>query len=198
MWFLLDYHYAMNHSLVNYDTFTSQKFDINRYDAIIFSGNVNSRNEKEAFDRLNTWVENGGTLILIGGAHNISRHIGNDSVTSETGEGISGLVLNAELKHGSPLLWGYDQDNIDVFQYNATTWKVDSGADVVMSYSAEPYRSGYVTKENLARLAGSPIVATKRMGKGCMVYIHNDFAYRAYWYGTNHILTNAILFGNLI
>ena len=36
------------------------------------------------------------------------------------------------------------------------------------------------------------------MGKGCIIYIHNDFTYRSYWFGTNHILTNAILFGNLI
>ena len=67
-----------------------------------------------------------------------------------------------------------------------------------MKYAAEPYRSGYVTKEQLAKFSGSPIVATKRMGKGCIIFIHNDFTYRSYWFGTNHILTNAILFGNLI
>ena len=198
IWYLLDYRYAMNHSLVNFKSLNGKEFDFGKYDAIIFSGNISGQLEGEATQKLHDWVENGGTLILMGGSHYIIRSITNDSVKGDTGEGVSGLVLSADLKHGSPLLWGYDQDNLDVFQSNATVWKVDGGADVVMSYGAEPYRSGYVTKEQLAKFAGSPIVATKRHGKGCLIFIHNDLTYRSYWFGTNHILTNAILFGNLI
>ncbi|MBR6269705.1 MAG: hypothetical protein IKR30_03935 [Bacteroidales bacterium] len=198
IWYLLDYRYAMNHSLVDFKTFNRKEFKMDKYDAIVFCGNINSQLDAEANTNLTNWVENGGTLIMVGGSHYLVRRIGNDSVKGETGEGISGLVLSAEINHDSPLTWGYDQDNIDVFQNNATVWSVDNGAEVVMKYAAEPYRSGYVSKENLEKLAGSPIVATKRMGKGCIIYIHNDFTYRSYWFGTNHILTNAILFGNLI
>lgn len=205
IWYMLDYRFAMNHSLVDFKKFNGKEFKIDNYDAIIFAGNVNGQFEGESSTRLTNWIENGGTLIMIGGSHYLVRRIGNDSVKGDVGKaengkggGVSGLVLNAEISHDSPLTWGYDQDNIDVFQNNSTVWSVDNGAEVVMKYASEPYRSGYVTKEQLAKFAGSPIVATKRMGKGCIIYIHNDFTYRSYWFGTNHILTNAILFGNLI
>ena len=205
IWYLLDYRYAMNHSLVDFRNFNRKDFKMDKYDAIVFTGNVNGQLEGEATQKLTNWVENGGTLIVLGGSHYLVRRIGNDSVKGDVGNdehnrggGVSGLVLNAEISHDSPLTWGYDQDNIDVFQNNATVWSVDNGAEVVMKYAAEPYRSGYVTKEQLAKFSGSPIVATKRMGKVCIIFIHNDFTYRSYWFGTNHILTNAILFGNLI
>ena len=42
---------------------------------------------------------------------------------------------------------------------NATVWTVASDAQVLLRYASEPYRSGYVTPENLARFAGAPLVA---------------------------------------
>ena len=199
IWHTLDYHFAMNHSLVDFKTFYGANFDPDRYDAMIFSGNINTGAAgKEAYEKLASWVEAGGTLILFGPAHHIAASWG-DNVTAEMGKGIKGLVLNAEiLVKDSPLLWGYDQDGIDLFQNNATVWTVDQGAEVVMRFAREPYRSGFVSDKNLKRMAGSPVLATHRMGKGCIIYIKNDLTFRAYWYGTNHILTNAILFGDLI
>lgn len=200
MWHMLDCHFAMNHSLVDFKRVHGDSFDPERYDAMIFSGNVNASEVGEkAYGKLASWVEAGGTLILFGGAHHLASGIGNDDVTAETGKGISGLVLNAEVTaKDSPLLWGYDQESIDLFQGNATVWNVDDRANVVLRIAPEPYRSGYVSEKNLKRMAGSPVIATRRMGKGCIIYIKNDLTYRSYWYGTNHILTNALLFGNLI
>ena len=96
----------------------------------------------------------------------------------------------------SPLFWGYNQDTIDIFKGNATVWTVSPDAEVLLRYTAEPYRSGYVTPENLARFAGAPVIARKPQGEGSVLYIQEDLAYRAYWLGTNPILANAILFGD--
>ena len=198
LWHMLDFHFAMNHSLVDFDTFAGGRFEIDRYDVMVFSGGVPvEKADAKAWKRLSDWVEGGGTLILLGQAHEVSGVIGGDSVTAETGGGISGLVLNAEMTHpDSPLFWGYRQQDIDVFKGSATVWTVAPDAEVLLRYGAEPYRSGYVTPENLARFAGAPIVAVKRAGEGRILYIQEDFAYRAYWLGTNHILTNAVFFGD--
>lgn len=53
-----------------------------------------------------------------------------------------------------------------------------------------------ISPENLARFAGAPLVAGKHQGRGYILYIQEDFAYRAYWLGTNAILANALLFGD--
>ena len=147
-------------------------------------------------ERLAGWVEAGGTLMLCGEAHKVSGMIGDDSISPETGRGVSGLVLQAEMVPDSPLFWGYHQPGIDVFKGNATVWTVAPDAQVLLRYASEPYRSGYVTPENLALFAGAPLVAGKHQGSGYILYIQEDFAYRAYWLGTNAILANALLFGD--
>ena len=196
---MLDEHFAMNHSLVDFRTFTGRNFDIKRYDVLIFAGDVPMKEaDPEAWKRLKAWVEAGGTLILLGPAHTVSGAIGSDSVTAQIGSGVSGLVLNAEFTAESPLFWGYRQRDIDIFKGNATVWTVADDAQVVLRYSADPYRSGYVTNENLAKFKGAPVAALKHAGQGCILYIQEDLSYRAYWLGTNHILTNALLFGNLL
>lgn len=76
-----------------------------------------------------------------------------------TWTGCRGLVLQAEMAPDSPLFWGYHQPGIDVFKGNATVWTVAPDAQVLLRYASAPYRSGYVTPENLARFAGAPLVA---------------------------------------
>lgn len=198
LWHLLDFHYAMNHSLVDFSTFAGDRFDIGRYDALIFCGQVPlGKAGADAWRKLADWVSSGGTLILIGEAHKVSGAIDSDSIAAEAGKGVSGLVLNAELTRPEcPLFWGYHQPDIDLFKGNATVWTVAPDAEVLLRYAAEPYRSGYVTPENLARFAGAPVVALKHKDQGVILYIQEDFAYRAYWLGTNHILSNALLFGD--
>lgn len=198
IWHLLDFHYAMNHSLVDFNALARPNFDLSRYDALIFSGRVPvGQAGEDVWQKLADWVAEGGTLILLGEAHEVAAALGGDSVTTERGTGVSGLVLSAELtRPDSPLFWGYQQAAIDVFKGNASVWTVAPDAEVLLRYAAEPYRSGYVTEENLARFAGAPLVALKHKGDGVILYIQEDFAYRAYWLGTNHILTNALLFGD--
>lgn len=197
LWHLLDEHYAMNHSLVDLGTFAGRNFDIGRYDVLVFSGNVAlDKVDAAAWKKLAGWVEAGGTLMLCGEAHKVSGMIGDDSISAETGRGVSGLVLQAEMVPDSPLFWGYHQPGIDVFKGNATVWTVAPDAQVLLRYASAPYRSGYVTPENLARFAGAPLVAGKHQGSGYILYIQEDFAYRAYWLGTNAILANALLFGD--
>ena len=196
-WHLLDIHFAMNHSLVPFNTFTARNFDISRYDVIVLMGRLMEGNDHpDAWKRLADWVESGGTLILVGEAHAVADKIGGDCVKSEGGRGVSGLVLSAEMTQPSPLFWGYGQQAIDVFKNNANVWTVAPEAEVLMRYAAEPYRSGYVTPEQLAAIAGTPLVALQRKAEGRILYIQEDFAYRAYWLGTNHILSNALFFGD--
>ena len=81
---------------------------------------------------------------------------------------------------------------------NTTAWTVDGSARVLLRFADKPYRSGYVPGPDLERFAGAPLLAVMKHGNGNIIFMQEDFNYRAYWLATNHILTNAILFGDLL
>ena len=65
-------------------------------------------------------------------------------------------------------------------------------------YSQNPLLSGYVSKENLDLIKGSSVVKIKRNGKGRIIYLTDNTNFRAFWYGTNKILMNAIFFSEIM
>ena len=201
MWFLLDNRYAMKHSLVEMRSLRDSTFDFTRYDAVIFSGNSipKSKEDVSVYSKLAEWVNNGGTLILIGGSNHVGESVGAPALKVRLPKSnISGVVLNAEAVSDSPILWGYDRKNLDLFKSRATVWNVPDNMDVILRWTEEPYRSGYITDHNLKRIAGTPVVATVKVGKGVVVYFQEELNYRSYWFGANHLLTNAIYYGNLL
>ena len=60
-----------------------------------------------------------------------------------------------------------------------------------------PYLSGCVSESNLAVVSSSPVVVTKKIGSGSVVYSTDNLTFRSYWYGTMKLLLNAILFAEL-
>ena len=201
IWSLLDERYAMNHSLVEMSSLRDSICDLTRYNAIIFSGSSypDPAVDTATYSKLTEWVNEGGTLILIGGSNHIATGVGatvRPRVTTE--KGLSGVVLNAEMEGDSPILWGYDRRDLDLFVSRATTWKLPKEANVILRWSETPYRSGYFTDHFEKRFAGTPVAATVKVGKGAVVFFQTELNFRAYWFGANHLLTNAIYFGNLL
>ena len=68
----------------------------------------------------------------------------------------------------------------------------------VAAYAGSPLLSGYVSDENLARLRGRPAVVAERLGRGAVVRIADAVNFRAFWYGTNKLLLNALFFGSIL
>lgn len=199
LWYLLDHRYNMPHSVLDLSTMENEDFNMDKYDVIAFAGSVPSKEEAPiTYAKLGEWVRKGGTLILQGTAHYAAEGIGAADVKAKTGKGISGIVLSAEKVSESPLLWGYDCVSLPVFKSKATTWSAPEGVDVVMSWAEQPYISGCVSKENLDRIASTPLLTTVKCGEGVVISLQEDFNYRSYWHGTSHIVTNAIYFGDLI
>lgn len=199
VWYLLDHRYSMPHSLVDFQKMDAESFNLDRYDVIVLVNTVPSKAEApKTYEKLEAWVKNGGTLVLETAAHYAADYIGASDVKAETGKGVSGIVLSAEKTAESPLLWGYDFKSIPVFKAKATVWRAPEGVDAVLSWTADPYLSGCVSKENLARIAQTPLLTTTPLGKGVVVSMQEDLNYRSYWYATSHIFTNAIFFGDLI
>ena len=197
MWHLLDFRYGMKYSLVESSTFTGEKSDLKAYDAIVLSYSAPAA-KNGFYKRLRSWVEEGGTLIVIGPARRAGELLGVPVPRAKTGKGVKGITLQAEMKSQSPLLWGYECHDLDLYKSKATSWEETPGLETLLVWSREPYRSGYISQKNLGRIAGSPAAAFTKVGQGVVVYFQEDLNFRSYWYGSNHLLTNAIFFGNLL
>jgi hypothetical protein len=57
--------------------------------------------------------------------------------------------------------------------------------------------SGYISKPKLELLKSTVPFKSGRLGSGKVIYFTDNTNFRAFWYGTNKLLMNAIFFGEL-
>jgi hypothetical protein len=55
--------------------------------------------------------------------------------------------------------------------------------------------SGYITKPNYDKLKNSSVMGTAAVGRGRVIGFTENMAFRAFWFGTNKMLMNAIFSG---
>ncbi|NNK10885.1 MAG: hypothetical protein HKP08_06025, partial [Flavobacteriaceae bacterium] len=63
---------------------------------------------------------------------------------------------------------------------------------------SSPLMSGYISEENAALISNSVPFKTSRMGRGRVILFTDNTNFRAFWYGTNKLLMNAIFFGDMM
>ena len=201
-WFVIDYRYNLNHSLASLKQIESENFNLDKYNVILFAGP--STQNKTAFEKIEKWTKAGGTLILQQ-SPGASARIHQPKITSNGPEpqdrnakSFHGIVLKADVKKAdSPLLWGYDQAQIPVYKHNSKTYTLPDKAKTILAWSSDPYISGWKDDANMEAIAKNPTVAaTMSVDKGTIVFFAEDIHFRSYWYGTTHLLTNALFFGD--
>ncbi len=67
-----------------------------------------------------------------------------------------------------------------------------------IQYTNNPLMSGYISEENLKMLKNSVPFQVQKMGKGRVIVFTDNTNFRAFWYGTNKLLMNAIFFGGMM
>jgi hypothetical protein len=65
-------------------------------------------------------------------------------------------------------------------------------------YGSAPLLSGYITKPNYDKLKNSSVMGTAALGRGRVIGFTENMAFRAFWFGTNKILMNAIFYGPMV
>ena len=65
-------------------------------------------------------------------------------------------------------------------------------------YTDNPLLSGYISEENLEILKSTTPLKIQKNGKGTVIYLTDNTNFRAFWYGTNKVLMNAIFFGKIM
>ncbi len=208
IWHLLDQRYDM--TLTKLDTDNLERADLSRYNTIILpSGSLS----KSAAETLRKWVENGGTLIGFESAVrwlNTNKFMKLDIKKSERiaknvtygqrsdyngAQVIGGAIFEAKLDRSHPINFGYKNDKLPLFRGSTLFINPDKQSyNNPIQYTKNPLLSGYISKSNLDSLALSVPYQMQRMKRGKVVAFTDNTNFRAFWFGTNKLMMNAIFF----
>jgi len=214
IWHLFDQRYEMPVTKIDASYFT--RVDLDKYNVIILpsaSGATMSRIKK----KLQDWVRKGGTLI--GYRNSVNWLKNNDFIDFETisndlvAKNISyeqrqkfrgaqvtgGAIFQATTDRSHPINFGYKNNSIPLFRNTNIFIKPNKQSyNNPIKYTANPLLSGYVSEENIALLKNSVPFQSQRMGRGNVIIFTDNTNFRAFWYGTNKLMMNAVFFGNMM
>ncbi|KIC90381.1 M14 family metallopeptidase [Flavihumibacter sp. ZG627] len=215
VWHLLDQRYNMPPVMLEAAVF--DRTDLNKYNVmIVVAGTYNSFNK----EKLQSWVQAGGTLILMetaiswakqAGLVNLSIRRQKPAVDSgkvlpyvsrpyvERAQQLSGAILEGKLDLTHPLGYGYSDPKISLFKQNEVFMeKPKNPFAAPIIYGDNPLQSGFVTRQNLEGIKNTAAVIVQTMGSGRIISIGENPNFRAYWLGGTKLFMNSIFFGNLI
>jgi len=212
IWHLFDQRYQMN--ITKLDEAYFNRVDISKYTTIILP-NSNLKLSDENLKKIKTWVSNGGTII---GYKNAVKWLSTNkfikleyatvkvdakSISFEEkrdfwgAQVIGGSIFETKLDRSHPINFGYKNDKLPSFRRTKIFIKQDSSSfNNPIKYTENPLLSGYISKQNLKALKNTVPFQVKHMGKGRVMVFTDNTNFRAFWYGTNKLLMNAIFFGD--
>lgn len=213
IWHLLDTRYDIR--ITKLDVADLARKNLSRYTTIIMPATWGRGPDSGATKTLKSWVEQGGHLI---GFRSSANWINNNELldlnllnTEKTGQQatfeqqeryrgaqvIGGAIFQASIDRSHPVNFGYKNDKLPLFRNTTIFLKPDSAAaNNPIVYDKNPLLSGYISKENLETLSGSSAFKSGRSGRGRVSYFTDNTNFRAFWYGTNKLMMNAIFFGD--
>ncbi len=172
-------------------------------------------------EAIKTWVGGGGTLVAVEGAVKWleTRQIGNialkkdpeapttpparrpyDGSSEDRGAmELPGTIFEAELDLTHPLCYGFRRQKLAVFRGSGIfceTTKNPYSSPLVLT--KQPLIAGYMPQKTKALAPNSPSVAVTGIGQGRIICMMDNPCFRAFWYGTDKLMANALFFGNII
>ena len=213
IWHLIDNRMNIPVSRLNAENLNRNK--LSKYNTIIFPDGNYSKLDSTDVNHLKEWVSSGGTLISVQSGskwivdnnvideelvenQKLALDIPYDQVRLVAGaQRIGGAIFNINIDNTHPLGYGY-RNKHPVFRRGYTFFKLsESAAANVGRYTNKPLLSGYVSEEKLAGIKDTASIIAKKQGSGHVVMFADNPAFRAFWYGTNGLLLNAIFFGHI-
>ena len=218
IWHLFDTRYNIKLTKIDSDYFSS--VDLNQYTDIIVPssgfGGKSFQTKKNA-EKLKAWVNQGGTLIGYRNAVNwfnkselmklnfkkdtlVAKNIPFDKKGDFLGAQVTGgAIFNTKLDRSHPINFGYKNSELALFRNSNIYIKPDKNSyNNPIQYNSNPLLSGYISEENNALIKNSVPFQVRKLGKGRVIGFTDNTNFRAFWYGTNKLLMNAIFFGGMM
>lgn len=213
IWYLLDQRF--NIPATHLETVAFNRVNMSKYNTLIMvGGNYASLNK----EKLKSWVQGGGTLIVTEEAVSWAAQNGLTSITfkkdkDETdklipyaerenrvgAQQMAGAIFRANVDLTHPLAYGYNNPFVDMFKSNSIFPEKNKNPYATpFTYGDKPLQSGYITKENYEKLKNSASVLVNSVGGGMVISIADNPNFRAFWLGGTKLFLNAIFFGKNI
>jgi hypothetical protein len=112
---------------------------------------------------------------------------------------VRGAIFETSLDITHPIGYGYTSEFLPVFRRSAKF--IDASLNAYSTpalYADEPLLSGYISKENLEMMSGSASLVVHQQGSRAVVLALDQATFRAFCWGTQRLLVNAIFFGDLL
>ncbi|WP_299210982.1 M14 family metallopeptidase [uncultured Aquimarina sp.] len=213
IWHLMDQRYNIPITKLNTDYL--ERRNLSRYTHIILPNSWNQTMDKNVIDKLKTWIRNGGTLIGYRNAaqffknnelmkiefskpENDAKNISFEEKRDFFGaQVIGGAIFQTKTDRSHPINFGYKNDKIAMFRNTTLFVKADKQSySNPIQYTKSPLLSGYISKKNLDSLSGTVPFRHQSLGRGNTILFTDNTNFRAFWYGTNKLLMNAIFFSD--
>lgn len=214
VWHLLDQRVGMALPMITIDQFNN--IDLSSYHTIIM---VNGSYGSLTQSKLKAWVQNGGNIITIRSASKWASEAGlskikykkiakdstqkylayNTRSKTQGAQRIGGTIFETQVDLTHPLGFGFSDDKLPVFKKGRQFMELTKNPYAQPAhYTSNPLLAGYISKENLEQIPGSPAIGLSAFGKGLIISFNDNPNFRAYWYGTNRLFLNALFFGGII
>jgi hypothetical protein len=218
MWHLLDTRFNIPVTMIPVSVFNTA--NITRYNTIIFPpGTYNAINESSK-EKLKTWTQAGGVVIGLENSLNwlTASGLGKfemkkdeekkdalkprpyaDIEEYQGAQQTDGAIFESAVDLTHPLLYGYYNARIPLFKSNNLFMEKSKGAySNPVVFTSSPLISGYISKQNYAKVKDASAAGVSAMGRGRVIGFTENLAFRAFWFGTNKLLMNAIYYGPMI
>lgn len=215
VWHLLDQ--RMNIPATHLEPTVFNRVDMNKYNTLIMvGGNYPDINK----DKLKTWVQSGGTLILSEEAVSWAAQNGisdvkfkktkspvdsagklsyTDREQIDGSQQVQGAIFGADVDLSHPLAYGYNQKTVSLFKANKVFMEKSKNPYATpFYYGSNPLQSGWISKENGDAVKNSAAVIVNTVGSGRVINIADNPNFRAFWLGGSKLFMNAIFFGRII
>ena len=215
VWHMMDQRFEIPVSHLDISVFN--RIDPGKYNTLIMvSGNYGELNK----EKLKSWVQGGGTLILTEDAVTWAAQNGisqvnfkkqkpsSDStriltyVDREQVQGaqrMSGAIFKADIDLSHPLAYGYTRPYVSLFKANSVFMEKSKNPYATpFYYKNAPLQSGWLSKQNYEIMKNSAAVIVNTVGSGRVISSADNPNLRAFWLGGSKLMMNAIFFGKNI
>ncbi|HYW13516.1 MAG TPA: M14 metallopeptidase family protein [Longimicrobium sp.] len=159
--------------------------------------------------QVRAFLENGGTVLTIGGSTALARHLGlpiEDHLVEAGTDGqprhlprekyyIPGSILRVSVDNDAPVAWGMGEQ-ADVMFDDSPVFRLGAGAEaagirrVAWFDSPAPLRSGWAWGQQ--HLQGGAAIVSAPVGRGTLYLFGPEIAFRAQPHGTFRLLFNGL------
>ncbi len=210
IWHLLDTRYDI--IVTKLDTKSFKRADLSRYNTLIMVNSSSGLNEENT-KKLKSWIQDGGTMVAYKNAlrwlnkkelmkidfkknKRIAKNISYEQRGDFRGaQVIGGAIFETKLDRSHPINFGYNNDKLPMFRNTTIFINADKNSyNNPIQYTRDPLLSGYISEENLDSISKTVPLKIGKIGRGKIIAFTDNTNFRAFWYGTNKLLMNAIFF----